>query len=59
MLYALNQADKFLLALVLVGEDDTVDGPYYVSNPFDAEPGWGVSSVNYDLNSLLAKGERV
>jgi hypothetical protein len=56
MLYALNQADKFVLAIVLVGEDDTVEGPHYVTNPFDVEPGWGVSSVNYDLNALLAKG---
>jgi superfamily II DNA or RNA helicase len=57
ILYALNQADKFLLAIVLVGEDDSVVGPYYLRNPFEAEPGWGVSSVNYDLKSLLAKGE--
>jgi len=56
ILYALNQADKFLLAIALVGEDDSVDGPYYLRNPFDAEPGWGVASVNYDLPSLLAKG---
>ena len=34
--------------------DDTVDGPHYLRNPFDAEPGWGVSSVNYDLKALLA-----
>ena len=58
MLYALNQADKFLLAIVLVGEDDTVDGPYYLRNPFEVEPGWGVSSVNYDLKALLEKRER-
>lgn len=57
ILFALNQADKFLLAIVLVGEDDTVDGPYYLRNPFDTEPGWGVSSVNYDLDTLLGKGE--
>ncbi len=56
MLYALNQADKFVLAIVLAGENGAIDGPYYLTNPFDAEPGWGVSSVNYDLNSLLAKG---
>jgi hypothetical protein len=55
MLYALNQADKFLLAIVLVGENDTVDGPYYVHEPFETEPGWGVASVNYDLKALLAK----
>ena len=55
MLYALNQADKFLLAIVLIGENDAVDGPHYVREPFEAEPGWGVSSVNYDLKALLAK----
>ena len=55
MLYALNQADKFLLAIVLVGEGDAVEGPFYLRNPFDAEPGWGVSSVNYDLAALLEK----
>jgi len=55
MLYALNQADKFLLAVVVMGKDDTADGPYYVRNPFDAEPGWGVSSVNYDLSKLLSR----
>ena len=56
MLYALNQADKFLLAIVLVGENDTVDGPHYLRNPFESEPSWGVSSVNYDLSALLKKG---
>jgi hypothetical protein len=55
MLYALNQADKFLLAIVLVGERDATDGPHYVHNPFDVEPGWGIASVNYDLKALLAK----
>jgi len=55
MLYALNQSEKFHLAIVLVGEDDAVEGPFYLQNPFDTEPGWGVSSVNYDLNALLAK----
>ena len=56
MLYALNQADKFVLAIVLVGEKDAVDGPHYIRNPFDTEPGWGVSSVNFDLKSLLQRG---
>jgi hypothetical protein len=55
MLYALNQADKFLLAIVLVGENDSVEGPYYLRNPFDAEPGWGVSSINFEIKSLLEK----
>ncbi len=55
MLYALNQSDKFLLAIVLVAENDAVEGPFYLRNPFDTEPGWGVSSVNYDLATLLEK----
>lgn len=58
MLYALNQADKFRLAIVLVGEDDTVEGPQYLCNPFQSEPGWGVSSVNYDLGELLARARK-
>lgn len=57
MLYALNQADRFLLAIVLVGENDVFDGPFYLRNPFDSEPGWGVSSINYNLDALLARAE--
>lgn len=57
MLYALNQADKFLLAVVQIGEDDSVEGPHYIRNPFDSEPGWGVSSINFDLKQLLALAE--
>ena len=55
LLCALNQGDKYHLAMVFVGEDDSVDGPHYVQNPFDTEPGWGVSSVNFDVNALLAR----
>ena len=58
MLYALNQADKFLLAIVIVGENDDVEGPYYLRNPFDAEPGWGVSSINFELKALLERAEK-
>ncbi|MBC8002455.1 MAG: DUF3883 domain-containing protein, partial [Opitutaceae bacterium] len=55
ILYALNQADKFLLAIVLVGESDQVSGPHFVKNPFTKEPDWAVSSINYDLQELLAR----
>ena len=55
MLYALNQAEKFVLAIVLVNEDDTVDGPYYLRTPFDQEPGWSVTSVNLDVSQLLER----
>ena len=50
-----NQGPKYHLAIVLVGEDDAVDGPHYVAHPFKEEPGWGVSSVNYELDALLAR----
>jgi superfamily II DNA or RNA helicase len=57
MLYAFNQGDKFVLAVALVGEDDAIDGPHYIRNPFDREPGWGVASINYNLGDLLARAE--
>lgn len=59
MLYAFNQGDKFVLAIVLVTEDDSVEGPYYIHHPFDREPGWGVSSVNFDIHKLLQQSTRV
>jgi superfamily II DNA or RNA helicase len=57
MLYAFNQGDKFVLAVVLVGEGDLTEGPHYIRNPFDREPGWGVASINYNLGDLLARAE--
>jgi hypothetical protein len=57
ILYAFNQGDKFVLAIVLVGEDDSADGPYYIRRPFDREPGWGVSSINYNISDLLQRAE--
>jgi superfamily II DNA or RNA helicase len=50
-----NQGDKYHLAVVLVDEDDQIDGPHYIQHPFKEEPGWAVSSVNYDLRTLLAQ----
>lgn len=52
--YAVNQADKFVLAIVFVNPDDSIDGPHYVSNPFSREPDWGAASVNYFVSDLLA-----
>jgi hypothetical protein len=57
ILYAFNQKDLFVLAIVLVNEDDTCQGLHYIHNPFEEEPGWGVASVNYDLKSLLGKAK--
>lgn len=55
ILCALNQADKFLLAIVLVAPGDAFQGPFYLANPFTKEPDWGVTSVNYNLAELLAR----
>jgi superfamily II DNA or RNA helicase len=57
MLYGLNQADKFLLAIVLVGETE-VNGPHYLKNFFESEPGWGVASINFEMKALLARAEQ-
>ena len=57
ILYAFNQGDKFVLAIVLVNPDDTTEGPFYIHQPFDQEPGWGVSSVNFNLAELLRKAQ--
>ena len=54
-----NQGAKYHLAIVLVGEDDSIDGPHYITHPFKEEPGWGVSSVNYDLQALLERRVRL
>jgi hypothetical protein len=54
-----NQGDKYHLAIVIVSEDDTVEGPHYIPHPFKQEPGWGVASINYDLKALLERAERM
>lgn len=57
ILYALNQTDKFVLAIVLVDEDDSTEGPYYLKHPFNQEPDYGVASINYELCELLARAK--
>ena len=54
IIYALNQTDKFLLAIVIV-DGDSHEGPHYIRNPFNSEPDFGVASINYDLSDLLSK----
>jgi hypothetical protein len=55
ILYAFNQGEKFVMAIVLVDKGDAIEGPHYLRNPFDKEPGWGVASINYSLNDLLSR----
>lgn len=51
ILYGLNQADKFLLAVVIV-DGESHEGPHYIRNPFTQEPDWAVTSINLDLAAL-------
>jgi superfamily II DNA or RNA helicase len=57
ILYSLNKPDDFILAIVefLDGQCHRV---HYVRRPFQREPDFGVTSVNYDFADLLARAER-
>ena len=52
--YAVNQQDKFILALVLIDGEQT-EGPYYIRNIFEKELEFGQVSANYDINDLLSR----
>lgn len=56
ILYALNQGNKFLLAIVIV-DGDAYEGPYYIRHPFSQEPDWAEVSKNLDLNALIRRAE--
>jgi superfamily II DNA or RNA helicase len=55
ILTALNKPEDFILAVVEVDGDMTT--PRYVRSPFQREPDFGVTSVNYDLGDLLLRAE--
>jgi len=50
---ALNKPEDFILAIGLVDGDNCKLA--YVRRPFQREPDFGVTSVNYDLNELLRR----
>ena len=53
ILYSLNKPDDFILAIVeFDGDDHRV---HYIKRPFQREPDFGVTSVNYSFNELLEK----
>jgi superfamily II DNA or RNA helicase len=56
ILYSLNKPEDFILAIVefLDGETHRV---HYVRRPFQREPDFGVTSVNYDFAELLTRAE--
>ena len=56
ILYSLNKPDDFILAIVEFHQDGT-HRVHYVRRPFQREPDFGVTSVNYDFTELLARAE--
>jgi superfamily II DNA or RNA helicase len=57
ILYSLNKPDDFILAIVEFLDDDS-HRVHYLRQPFQREPDFGVTSVNYDFSELLARAER-
>jgi superfamily II DNA or RNA helicase len=55
ILSAFNKPEAFILAIVKVDGDSTECR--YLRRPFEKEPDFGVTSVNYSLPDLWAKGE--
>ena len=56
ILYSLNRPDDFILAIVEF-RDDGAHRVHYVRRPFQREPDFGVTSVNYALQELLDRAE--
>jgi superfamily II DNA or RNA helicase len=56
ILYSLNKPDDFILAIVEFLDGDS-HRAHYLRHPFQREPDFGVTSVNYDMNELIARGE--
>ena len=56
ILYSLNKPEDFILGIVEFFDDGSHQ-VHYVRQPFQREPDFGVTSVNYDFPELLAKGQ--
>ncbi|GIK23631.1 MAG: RNA helicase [Ignavibacteriota bacterium] len=56
ILTALNKPDEFILAIAVIDGDAAAD-VRYVRQPFEKEPDFNATSVNYDLVALLAQAE--
>ena len=55
ILTALNKPDEFILAAVIIDQD--TKEVRYCRTPFEREPDFKATSVNYDLNKLLAQAK--
>ena len=56
ILTSLNKPEDFILAMVAFGDDGGHD-VRYLRTPFQREPDFGVTSVNYDFSELLGRAE--
>ncbi len=56
ILYSLNKPDDFILAIVEF-RDGATHRAHYLRRPFQREPDFGVTSVNYDFGELLARAD--
>lgn len=56
ILYSLNKPEDFILAIVEFLQDGS-HRVHYVRSPFQREPDFGVTSVNYDFPGLIARAE--
>ena len=54
ILYSLNKPDDFILAIVEFTSENA-HRTHYLRQPFQREPDFGVTSVNYDFAELLAR----
>jgi hypothetical protein len=57
ILYSLNKPDDFILAIVEFTSEDTHQ-LHYLRQPFQREPDFGVTSVNYDFAELLQRASK-
>ena len=56
ILYSLNKPDDYILAIVeFLGDND--QRVHYLRSPFQREPDFRVTSVNYNWRELRARGE--
>ena len=55
ILTGLNKPDEFILAIVIIDQDTTE--VRYCRTPFEKEPDFKATSVNYDLDKLLAQAK--
>jgi len=54
ILTSLNKPEDYILAIVEV-ENNSDNKIHYIKRPFEREPDFGVTSINYDIEKLIAK----